>query len=286
MRLTITLTMLLSAAAFGDDAVVKVFNDKGSLFVKADPAHMLTVGTEVKMASDAAGKKAAGTALVMEVTGQLVRITLDDDAAKAGAKYARLPEAKAAAAAAPAVAPPAVVDPKQPKLVGHLENGPLRVSISNGSDTKWTECQLRFNDGRFYDLGELAPHADDTVVTLKFTRPAGPPEPVYDHVVITCDEGETKFIFANPHSPGALSGYVENLGGGRIIVHNMSEQTWNRCDIKKPDQTHYVMEKLRAKDQESIRSNNFIKEKTLDAAPATVLALVCKQGQMQIELTH
>ena len=105
-------------------------------------------------------------------------------------------------------------------------------------------------------------------------------------MVVTCDEGETKFMFANPHSPGALKGYAENAGGGRVTMHNTSDVMWTRCDVRKPDKTHYIMEKLKPKEWDSISSGNFVKEKELEPPPATILALVCKQGQMQIDLTH
>ena len=289
MKVIIGLAMLFAAAAWADDAVVKVFSDKGSMFVKADKNHPLVVGTELTMVSDAKGTKTAGTGMVMEVTGMLARITLDDEATKAAAKFAKLPagDAKATApapeSAAPKVAP---IDPKLPALNGHLENGLLRVSVSNGSDNNWSECELRFNDGRYYKLGELAPHADDTVVTLKFSKPPSPPEPLYDHVLVVCDEGQTKFMFNDPHSPGQLKGYAENAGSGRVVMHNSGDTMWTRCDVRKPDKTHYIMERLKPKENESIRSGVFIKEKENEPPPATVLALVCKQGQMAIDLTH
>ncbi len=280
MRILKVWAMLCATAAGAEDGVLKVFADKGSFFIRVDKAHPVGVGTELTMVTDATGAKAVGTGLVMEVTGALARITLDDDAAKAGAKFARVPPPEPAAAQPPSAAP------GLPKLNGRLENGPVRVSVSNGTADRWTDCELRFNDGRTFKIGELAPHTDDTVLTLKFDRPPGPPEPLYDHVLITCDEGETKFMFADPHSKGRLRGYVENLGGGRIIVHNLSETAWNRCDIRKPDKSHYVMAKLKGNDEESIRSGNFIKEKELEPAPATILSLVCKQGAMSIDLTH
>ena len=71
MKVIIGLAMLFAAAAWADDAVVKVFSDKGSMFVKADKNHPLVVGTELTMVSDAKGTKTAGTGMVMEVTGML-----------------------------------------------------------------------------------------------------------------------------------------------------------------------------------------------------------------------
>ncbi len=271
--------LAVSSAAFAQD-VLKVFEDKGSFFVRVDKKRPLAVGAELSMATDAAGTKAAGSAIVMELKGALARITLDEEAAKANARYAVIPaEGKPAAAAAPAPAPAE----KRPQLKGRLETG-VRIGIVNESDINWTECELRFDDGRFYPLGQLGAHSDDTVLPFKFSRPPGPPEPLYDHVLVSCDEGDTKFMFDNLRSPGKLKGYVENLGGGRIIVHNSGDTDWHRCDVRKPDKSHYIMEKLSARDQESIRSGNFIKEKEPEPPKATVLVLRCKEGELSLPL--
>ncbi len=285
MKLMLTLALLVSTAASAQD-VVKVFQDKGNFFVKVDKKKPLAVGAELGMATDAEGTKAAGSAIVMEITGALARITLDDEATKANARYAKLPSAEAKAEAKPAAAAPVAAKPAEPKLPalkGRIENG-LRVGVVNESDVDWTDCELRYDDGRYFQLGSLSAHSDDAVMPFKFSKPPAPPEPLYDHVLVSCDEGETKFLFDNLRSPGALKGYVENLGGGRIIVHNSGDSDWHRCDVRKPDKTHYVMEKLKARDQESIRSGNFIKEKEAEKPSATQLALRCKQGELILSL--
>lgn len=282
MRLSLLLSVLISTAAWSQD-VVKVISDKGSFFLKNDKKNPLAVGTEVSMFSDAKGEKPAGTATVMEVTGALARIALDEDAAKANAKYARLGMGggDAKAEARPAEKAPAPSAGAQ--LKGRLSSG-LRVVINNDSDVSWSECELRFDDGRTYALGEMASNSEDTVITLKFRSPPSPPEPLYDHVTVTCDEGETKFLFANPRSPGTLKGYAEDKGGGRVDVHNTGDVTWQRCDVRKPNKTHYIMAKLKPRDSETIRSGAFIRDAEHAPPATTELALKCKQGSMKISL--
>ena len=85
-------------------------------------------------------------------------------------------------------------------------------------------------------------------------------------------------MFANPRSPGTLSGCVEDAGGGRVIVHNSSEQAWHRCNIVKPDRSHFVLEKLTAGDRESIRSGVFMAGPPL--RPTTALSLRCVEGEL------
>ncbi len=291
MRTPMLLALLLSTAAWSQD-LVKVFSDKGNFFLRSDKKSPVAVGTEVQMFTDAKGEKAAGTAIVMEVTGALARITLDEDATKANSRFAKL--AAGSAAVAPARAEKAEAKPDNkpkltpaptglPALKGRLSSG-LRVVINNDSDVSWTECELRFDDGRTYDLGDMASNSEDTVITLKFKSPPRPPEPLYDHVLVTCDEGETKMFFNNPRSPGTLKGYAENTGGGRVDIHNTGDVTWQRCDVRKPDRTHYVMSKLKPRDSDTIRSGAFVKEAEEKAPEATELALKCKQGLMKISL--
>ncbi len=290
MRIPMLLAVLISTAAWSQDTV-KVFADKGSFFLKADKKNPVSVGSELPMFTDAAGTKAAGTAMVMELTGALARVSLDEDATKANARFARVAGASPAAAA-PAPAPVAKAESKPgltpaptglPVLKGRLSSG-LRVVINNDSDVSWTECELRFDDGRTYDLGEMASNSEDTVITLKFKSAPRPPEPLYDHVVVTCDEGETRFLFANPRSPGTLKGYAEDKGGGRVDVHNTGDTTWQRCDVRKPDRSHYIMAKLKPRDSETIRSGAFITDAANKPPDATELALKCKQGLLRISL--
>lgn len=108
MKKTLTvLAVVLGCTAFAEGDVAKVFVDKGSTYLRSEKK--LKVGDELVMVTDAAGATEAGHALVMEVNGALVRVTLDDEAAKANAKFARLSAPVAAKSAAPAAKPAPVV---------------------------------------------------------------------------------------------------------------------------------------------------------------------------------
>jgi hypothetical protein len=288
MRNAMVLALLVSTAAWSEE-IVKVFSDKGNFFLRSDKKNPVAVGTEVQMFTDAAGTKEAGTAIVMELTGALARITLDEDATKANARFAKIAGGAAAGGgAAKADAKPAAEKAPSgasgPALKGRLSNGPIRVTINNDSDVSWTDCQLRFDDGRTYELGDMASNSEDTVITLKFKSPPKPPPPLYDHVLVTCDEGETKFLFANPRSPGTLKGYAEDKGGGRVDIFNTGDVTWQRCDVRKPDRTHYIMAKLKPRDQETIRSGAFMADAQEKPPDATELSLKCKQGHVKLSL--
>lgn len=260
----------LSALARAD--VAKVFVDKGSTFVRSE-RQPLAVGTEVVMVRDAKGTQPAGKATVMEVWGPLARLALDDDAAGASAKFAQLPAAKRVAVAARAE--PA---PERRRLKGRAEKSLLRLTVYNEGDENWSGCELRFPDGRTFPQGELAAHSDDGVLLVKF---AAPPDPPFDQVLMTCEEGQMRFRFATPNAPGALKGYAEHTGGGRVVVHNTGDTSWSRCDVAKPDGSHYLLGGLKAHDEDSIRASLFQKE---PGPPLTSVLVRCKQGEAQFEL--
>ena len=83
--------------------------------------------------------------------------------------------------------------------------------------------------------------------------------------------------FVNRSTPGALKGYVEDAGGGRIILYNTGDRDWHRCDVRKPEGTHYVIEKLSARDQESVRSGLF----TTQEPEATLLSLLFVPAELR-----
>ena len=292
MKRWVVFSLVVCSTAWAQQDVLKAFSDQGSLFVRTPTANAVSVGDELSMVSDAQGTKEVGKAVVMEVTGPLARLSLDEASAKAKAKFVRVaaakkppapaPEPKPVVAVAPAAAPPPRVA-AGPSLVGRAEKGALRLTVYNDSATPWSDCELKVADGRSYRMEGVAAHADDGVMWVKFSGPPRAPEPPYDNVLVRCDEGETRFFFANPTSPGALKGYVENAGGGRVIVHNASDLAWSRCDVRKPDGSHYVLGSLKAKDQESIRSGLFAKEAVAEI-PITSVHVSCKQGEAEFPL--
>jgi hypothetical protein len=259
------LLLVLGSAAWADGEVAKTFADKGSVYVRSTKP--LKVGDELVMASDATGATEAGHAVVMEVNGALARIALDDDAEKAKAKFARLPVAAAVVAPVPAAAPRGNV------LKGSIESNALRAVAHNDSNTPWTDCEFRFSDGAYNHIGTVKPMSDESSIFLKFT---GPPEKPFIGVHVTCVEGEADFKFAEPSATHALAGFAER-DGARVTVHNTGETTWTRCDVRKPDGSHYVMSALKGHDQDSIRGGAFDKD---TAEKPRSLTLTCKEGEL------
>ena len=81
----------------------------------------------------------------------------------------------------------------------------------------------------------MVKHSDDTVLKVMFKSL---PAPLYDHLVVTCSEGESRFYFARPTAPvGSLKGYAVNEGGGGVVVYNTSDSAWTNCDVKKPNRS-------------------------------------------------
>ncbi|MBK7857685.1 MAG: hypothetical protein IPJ65_03445 [Archangiaceae bacterium] len=219
--------MLLSAAAFADTA--KLFTDKGSTYFRADKKKPVEVGTELDVAADASASKLLGKAVVMEVTGALARVNLDDDAARGG-KFVVLASSAPAAAAAQATLVVQDDDeaPKAPvyvgtgkKLQGRLEQNGLHFGWHNDSDASWTSCRLVHSDQSWFDVGEVVKHSEDSVLRVKLG--GAPPPPPYDHIKVVCAEGQSKFYFDRPSEPkGTLKGYARNDGGSIILTTRWS----------------------------------------------------------------
>jgi hypothetical protein len=268
------LSVVLAAPAFAKDEAAKIITDKGSQFIRSDNKKALTVGAEFVAVADAATAAPVGKAVVMEVTGALARISLDEEATKGGAKFVLIP--KAATGAPKADAPKADAPrPAGPKLDGKIEVGVLRVTFSNNTDASWTDCSLHFSDGRSYKVGEVVKHSDDTVMKVKFTSP---PEPPSDHVKVACSEGESDFYFAKPQvSGGKLKGYATN-DKGSVVIYNNTETAWTACDVSKPNGSHFVLGTLKGHDHDSIDRGRFVKE--AEAAAKGSIELRCKEGQL------
>lgn len=266
----LVLLMVVSAAVPGPEAA-KLFSDKGSTYFRTDSVKALTVGAELAAVADASSVAPLGKAVIMEVSGKLARVSLDDDATKAGAKFVLVPKPKGSGGVGSAA--PAASKPTGPKLNGKLESGTLRVTITNSSDASWTGCELMYSDGSTYKLGEMVKHSDDTVLKVKFSSP---PEPLYDHLIVSCSEGESRFYFSKPTSPvGSLKGYAVNEGKGSVVVYNSSETAWTQCDVKKPDRSHYVLGTLKGRANDGINGGRFKKEAE---PPISWLDIRCKEG--------
>lgn len=272
----ISLTLLMLAATAPETA--KLFTDKGSIYFRTDHPKALTVGAELSVVADASSTAVLGKAVVMELSGKLARVSLDDEAGKG--KFVQLPKPKAGGTGAVAAAAPAGPGkPTGPVLKGSVESGALRVTVVNQSDDNWSACTLMYSDGSSYAIGEVVKHSDDTVLKVKFKSP---PAPLYDHLVVTCAEGESRFYFDKPTAPvGSLKGYAVNEGGGSVVVYNSSGSAWTRCDVKKPDRTHYVLGTLKGGTNDSIHKGRFVKEAE---APISWLDLRCKEGYLRQKL--
>ncbi len=305
MRIELKLVLpcvLVAAFVFAADegTVVKTFTDKGSVYLRSEKVK-LKVGDELVMMGDFEGSRPAGHAVVMEVNGPLARVSLDEEADAAKAKFVRLGKGWAIATKpppapslgmAPPPPPPALSQPaavtSAPKpmearavpsstLKGRLESNPFRAKAYNDSDRAWTDCEFRYSDGSHYSIGTLGAGADESVVRVKFTYPSDAP---FDFVMVKCAEGEAKFSFADPSAKHALSGYAER-DGARVVIHNDGETPWSRCDVRKPDGSHSVIGTLKAHDTESTRGSAFKKE---NDPGVTSLMLVCAQGQLSLSL--
>jgi hypothetical protein len=266
--------ILLAAAAVPGPETAKLFSDKGSVYFRTDSIKALTVGAELQVVVDAASAAPVGKAVIMEVSGKLARVSLDDEATKAGAKFVWVPKPKGTGSGTPG--PVVNANPTGPKLNGKLESGTLRVTITNNSDASWTGCELQYSDGSTYKLGEMVKHSDDTVLKVKFRSP---PEPLYDHLIVSCSEGESRFYFSKPTAPvGRLKGYAVNEGKGSVVVYNSGDTAWTQCDVKKPDRSHYVLGTLKGHANDGINGGRFKKEAE---APISWLDIRCKEGWLR-----
>jgi hypothetical protein len=274
------IALLVSAVlATSNNPTAKIFSDKGSTYFRTDNKKALAVGAELDATANDKTTEPVGKAVIMEVNGQLARVSLDDDATKAGAKYVVLPKAKLVAMA-PAEAAFGETPSNAPKLDGTLEVGALRVNWTNNTDDSWTSCTLIYNDGRAYNVGEVVKHSDDAVMKVKFSSAKEAP---YDHLTLACDEGSARFYFDKPNAPvGNLKGYVTNEGKGSVMVYNNNDTAWTACDVKKPDGTHYVLGTLKGHDSDSIDRGRFIKE--AKAPGKEWIELRCKQGTLHTAL--
>ena len=272
------LVMVLVCAALPGPEAAKLFSDKGSTYFRTENIKTLTVGAELAALTDPSSSAPVGKAVVMELNGKLARVSLDDDATKAGAKFVLLPKAKGGVAAV-ASASPASTRPTGPKLNGTVETGTLRVSIANNSDTSWSGCTLMYSDGSSYFLGEMVKHSDDTVLKVKFSSLRAP---IYDHLLVSCAEGESQFYFSKPTAPvGSLKGYAVNEGGGSVVVYNSGDTAWTQCEVKRPDRGHYVLGTLKGHANDGINGGRFKKEAE---PPISWLDLRCKEGWLRQSL--
>jgi hypothetical protein len=283
MNRTALLLLLIAAPVAHADELAKVFADQGKSYIRSDQASALVVGTELPAFSDAAGAKPAGKVIVMEVTGQLARVTFDEDASRAGAKYVRVGVRAGAAQAGgqppPPPPPPSMYPPLPPvvssrpvALQATLGRGDNAITITNNTDAPLSGCELRFPDRRFAPVSMVPARKK---VTIGYGAIKPPPDVGDEYLTMRCNEGESDFRFNEPNrSSGELKGHAENRGRGSVLIFNDSSQDWTGCDVIKPNGDHFMQNNLGAHASDSIRGGLF-------KAPsgAEVIQLICVEGK-------
>ncbi|MBK7859419.1 MAG: hypothetical protein IPJ65_12510 [Archangiaceae bacterium] len=287
MRFAAALFAVLFAQGAHAQEIVKLFSDQGKTYLRSESAAALVPGTELFAFADAAATRPAGKAIVMEVVGQLARVSFDDDAAKAQAKYVRLGRGAAPAAAANGALPPppppppppssagptpTALPPRPPALKGVLGRGNYAITVRNDSDAVWSGCELTFPDRRHAPAGAVDAH-HTVVVRYDAIQPA--PDLGNNWLLVRCLEGEAEMYFDQPQKQNVLRGFAESGRGGGIILHNNGNLDWSQCDLIKPDGTHFVQGSLRAHADDTIRGSLF--------KPPTgpeIITLTCAQGAL------
>lgn len=293
-KTTAALLLALAAPAAAADELAKLFTDQGKTYLRSEGAAALVPGTELPAFVDAAGTKGAGKAIVMEVLGQLARVTLDDDAAKGAAKYVLVsaraaaagtppppppPQAAVApAAAAPPPPPPAAVPPTAtpppppPPLKATLGRAGPAITIRNESDVEWVGCELKFPDRRYAPAGNVPARQQ---VRIGYDRIKPAPDLGDDALLVRCAQGEAEFVYGQPGKSRTLVGHVVAGGAGGVFLHNDGDTDWTQCDLIKPNGNHFLQGTLRAHSSDSVRGGLF--------RPPTgpeLIVLTCAQGAM------
>jgi hypothetical protein len=188
------------------------------------------------------------------VTGQLVRVTFDDEGAKAAAKYVRVTKG-AATSAQPGVPPPPPPPlAPLPPLRAKLGRGNGTITIENETDGPLTECELKFPDRRTAPAGQLGARATVSVGYDKI-RPA--PDLGDDWLLLRCTEGEAELHYDEPRRPNPLHGRAEGGRGGGVFLYNEGAVDWTGCDVIKPNGNHFFQGGLKAHANDSIRGGLF-----------------------------
>ncbi len=293
MRTTAFLLLVLAAPAAHAQDLAKLFVDQGKTYFRSEKAVGLQPGAELAAFSDSSGAKGAGKVIVMEVLGQLARVTLDDEANRAQAKYVRVGASVAvqptvAVAPPPPPAPPLAPAPVAPAPVAEAVpagNGPpppppplkavlgregAAITIRNDSDVELTGCELRFPDRRTAPADNV-PARTKILVGYNKIRPA--PDVGDEALLVRCAEGEAEFVYGQPAKPKALVGRAEGGRGGGIRLFNESDRDWTQCDLIKANGTHFFQGTLKARAGDSVRAGLF-----RPPSGPEIIVLTCAQG--------
>ncbi len=81
---------------------------------------------------------------------------------------------------------------------------------------------------------------------------------------------------------GKLNGHAAINGFGpakRITLFNDSKDNWTKCDLRLPDNRHYVMASLKAGDSEAVSLPHFSQDGTAFDKPLDSLSVKCNEGE-------
>ena len=102
---------------------------------------------------------------------------------------------------------------------------------------------------------------------------------------------------ANPSAPtpppaapagGRLNGHAAINGFGpakRITLFNDSKDNWSHCDLRLPDNRHYLMQSLKAGDSEAVSLPHFTQDGTAFDKPLDSLSVKCNEGESRFNFS-
>lgn len=161
LALSLFLLALVPRAASAQ--VAKIFTDKGSTWIRTDNKSALLVGAELDVVVDDKGARKVGKAVIMEVNGMLARVSVDEEATRAGGRFVVLVSPQGGASpASTAPEPPTPVK----ELVGKVKYGGFGITVHNLSSFAWTRCKLYLPPDRLHTLDpdkEIRPDDSDSL---------------------------------------------------------------------------------------------------------------------------
>lgn len=94
---------------------------------------------------------------------------------------------------------------------------------------------------------------------------------------------------AEPAPTGpTLKGHASFIGIGpakRLTIHNDTDTLWTHCDLRLPNNKHYVLDVLRPRDHDSISYPRFSQDGTELDRPLDWILVKCDQGQVRLNFS-
>ena len=91
-----------------------------------------------------------------------------------------------------------------------------------------------------------------------------------------------------PNAGNTLKGHASFIGLGpakRITVHNDSALRWTRCELRLPNNRHFMLSQLRAGDHEAIVYPRFNQDGTELDRPLDWILVKCDEGQSRFNFS-